>query len=275
MANQTFSIRSSDQRSLFVRKWNNELPAKGVICLVHGLGEHSGRYEHVAQAFNKEGFVFYAYDQRGHGKSDGKRGDIPSYDQLLDDLQLVVDEVSSKHEALPLFLYGHSMGGNVAVNFLLKRKNTSIKAALITSPWLTLSFTPPKWQLAMGKLILKISPGLVQSNKLKPDELATDKTVGEAYVNDPLVHEKVSPRLFFAIHDAGISAIKEAKKLDIKTLFVHGTADAITSPESTKRMADASSNELKLWNELFHETHNEQNKEEVIDYNINWIKSQL
>ncbi len=272
MPNETLTVRSTDNTALFIRKWSPDSSATGLICLVHGLGEHSGRYDHVATAFNKEGFIFYAYDQRGHGKSDGKRGDISSYQQLLDDLQTVLNKITSEHD-LPVFLYGHSMGGNVVTSFLMERKHESVRGGLITSPWLTLSFNPPKWQLNFGKLILKVFPGLVQSNKLNPDELSRDKDVGVKYKNDPLVHDKISPRLFFSIHDAGLRALSSTDRLQTPTLIVHGTKDSITSPKSSEALAKGSSNELKLWDGLFHETHNEINKEEVIDYNVNWVKS--
>lgn len=275
MPKETFTLRSTDNSALFVRKWTPDNISIGVICLVHGLGEHCGRYDHVAAAFNKSGFAFVAYDQRGHGKSDGKRGDVHSYDQLLDDLRTVIDQIKKQYDKVPLFLYGHSMGGNVVSSFLLKRDHGDIRAAIITSPWFTLAFDPPRWQLSIGKLILKLAPGLVQSNKLNPNELSNDQQVGVDYKNDPLVHDKISPRLFFAIHDMGLVAIKNARDLEIPVLVVHGTKDPITSPESSAIFARNSDNDFKAWEGLLHETHNEINKEEVIDFNIQWIKKNL
>ncbi|MEL7001928.1 MAG: lysophospholipase [Bacteroidota bacterium] len=275
MPKQSYTIKSNDNIDLFTRKWAPDGPPQGAVCLVHGLGEHSGRYEHVATAFNKVGFVMYSYDQRGHGKSDGKRGDVPSYNQLLADLGTVLDHIKSSHADISLFLYGHSMGGNVVANYIMAEKRTDIKATIITSPWFTLAFDPPKWQLSLGKFILKVAPGLTQPNKLNPDDLSRDKQVGIDYMNDPLVHNKISPRLFFGIHNAGLEVIENAKPQSTSILVVHGANDPITSPHGSERFAKNANAEYKLWHELLHETHNETNKEEVIEFNIRWLTQHL
>lgn len=257
--------------------WLPDGEAKAVICLVHGLGEHRGRYQHVAEAMVRAGYGLYAYDQRGHGESEGKRGYTPGYDALLHDLDIVLQMIAGKNAETPIFLYGHSMGGNVVANYLLYRDISRLRGAILTSPWLYLTHEPPGIQVALAKFIVKLFPTFAQGNGLKIKDLSHDPVVNQAYKDDPLVHGKISARLFLDAYAAGHKAVEHADQLALPTLLVHGSDDQITSPEGTKAFAEKAGDTatLKIWDGLYHETHNEPNKDEVIQATIDWLDAHI
>ena len=135
---QAYELKTSDGISLLAQKWNDVEDSERSLLIVHGLGEHQNRYAHVAEHFVKDGFQVYSYDQRGHGKSDGPRGHTPSLSQNLDDLNLVINSISHKN----LYLYGHSFGGNVTANYLLRRGCDTLRAAILSGAWLKLYKEP-------------------------------------------------------------------------------------------------------------------------------------
>lgn len=270
---EAITLKTNDNLQLWGKLWSPEMPPKGIVCLVHGFGEHIQRYHHVASAFNKAGYAFAGIDLRGHGKSGGKRGHTPSYEHLLSDLQLLIAWSKDKFPNHPLFLYGHSMGGNIAASLLLRSHNQTFKAAVLTSPWLRLRFDPPKIKVAMGRLVRKIYPKYSEHNELNPDHLSRDTTVGKAYEEDPLVNHKITTETYFSIVEAGEWALQNATPLPIPVLIMHGSDDPITSPEASEKFADKMNAEFRLWKGMYHETHNEIGKEEVIDTMVQWVKS--
>ena len=246
------------------------------VLIIHGLGEHHRRYDHVAKAFTERGFNVYAYDQRGHGVSGGKRGHSPSQEHLHDDLEKNIKKIQERSE-LPLFVYGHSFGGNVLTSYLQKRGTANIKGAIISAPWFRLAFEPPKLEVALGRMMNYIWPAFTQSNQLDHNDLTNDVAVNEAYKNDPLVHDKISAALFVNAYAAGYQCIDNASDLKINALLVHGQNDPLIdvngSEDFIKNAGDNVS--LKVWSETKHEPHNDLKKEEVISYISDWISDQL
>lgn len=269
---ETIAITTDDNLQLSGKIWLPESKPVAVICLVHGFGEHIERYNHVAAAFTQENMALVGLDLRGHGKSTGKRGHTPSYDHLLQDLQLLINYVNARFPGVSLGLYGHSMGGNIVINYLLKNKPDGIKAVVVTSPWLRLKFDPPKIKVALGGFMRKIYPQYSEANGLNPDHLSTDKSVGKAYVADPLVNDKITTEMFFAITEAGEYALEHAAPIPAPILVMHGSADLITSPEASREFANKINAEYKLWEGMYHETHNENGKDEVIQAIVQWFK---
>ena len=151
--------QSADGLQLVGRSWEPAGEPRAVVCLVHGLGEHCGRYQHVAAALTEAGFAVLACDQRGHGRSAGKRGVIPSYDALMDDIGLLLEQASQRYPGKPRFLYGHSLGGNEVINYTLRRK-PALAGVVATSPGLRTAFKPPAAQLAVGRLMNKAVAGI-------------------------------------------------------------------------------------------------------------------
>ncbi len=203
------SWKSDEGLNFFARGWEPDQPPRAVVCLVHGLGEHIGRYEHVGAAFAVAGYALLGFDQRGHGKSEGARGHTPSYEALMDDIGSLLAQAGGRYPGIPRFLYGHSMGGNEVINYVMRR-NPDILGVIATGPWLRLGFQPPSWQVALGRIMNKIAPGSTQASKLDPAALSRDPKVAEAYVNDPLVHDRISARLFVEVYKAGEWALARA-----------------------------------------------------------------
>jgi alpha-beta hydrolase superfamily lysophospholipase len=257
---------------LSIREWKAP-KLKGVICTVHGLGEHSGRYAYVAKQFAGQGYAVMALDLRGHGKSDGKRGHAPSLNVLLDDISLLLEQASKHYKDIPRFLYGHSMGGGLVISYALRR-HPPVAGIICTSPWLRLATEPSRFARFVACIANIVMPSLTQNNRLDAKGLSHDSEVVKAYMKDPLVHHHISVRLFSIIHNSGIWSIEHADSLTIPMLLMHGSKDPITSFEASRDFAVKAGEmcELVLWDGLFHEIHNEYQKDEIIMHALNWIK---
>ena len=271
----SFLLRASDGIDLQYYEQPTENPV-AVICLVHGMGEHTGRYAHVGAFFAARGMAVIGFDQRGHGKSGGKRGHTPSYGLLMESVAQLVETAAQKYPGVPLFLYGHSMGGNLALNYAI-RNGKGIRAVVGSSPYLRLAFVPPAWKVNLARLMGKILPGLQQPTGLDVRMLSRDGAVVKAYEADPLIHDKMSVSYYLNIEDAGAWAVAHAAELKVPALVFHGTGDRITSHEATREFAEKSNGlaELKLWDGLYHETHNEPEKEQVLGFAADWIRAKI
>ena len=249
---------------------------KGAVVLVHGMGEHFGRYmENVVPMLLKMELLVVVYDNLGHGKSGGKKGHCPSYGALMSLLGKVLNKASSLAPGLPLFLYGHSMGGNLVLNYAL-RKKTNLKGIIATSPYLRLAFQPPIWKMAVGKAMLNIWPSITLPSGLDPKGISRILEEVEKYTSDPLVHDKVSPMFSFPIMDAGEWAIANASLLETESLLVHGTGDLIIDYRATKEFhQNAKTTTLKLFEGGYHELHHDSCSIEVLSYIENWLRQQL
>ena len=265
-------IKSKDGVELFVHACPSKEPPKAVICLVHGHGEHIGRYNHLAARLNDADYTFIGFDHRGHGQSEGIRGHIPSYDALLDDIEIFLAEVAEDYPDSPIILYGHSMGGNLVLNYALRR-NPKLKGIISTSPWLKLAFEPPAIQVFMGKMMDKIYPAFIQTSGLDTAHLSHDPEVVRAYKNDPYIHDKISARLFVGMYESGLWALDHAAEFSLPLLLMHGSEDKITSAKASQEFAKKSGKNttLKIWDGLYHETHNEPEQNEIFDKIINWL----
>jgi alpha-beta hydrolase superfamily lysophospholipase len=244
----------------------------GVIIMVHGLGEHIQRYNFWAESFKNEGIGFLGVDLPGHGRSGGRRGYIRSYSLTDEMLDVLIKTCNQTFPGCPVYIYGHSLGGGIVLDYLLRRK-PKIKGAIVTSPWLRLSFEPPKSKIVMASIMKYIIPGLIQPSGLNVKHISHDLMVVEKYKNDPLVHDKISVSLFDAAMGAAKYSLIHASELNIPTLLLHGSEDLITSALGSKEFAGKSKMvELKVWDGGYHELHNEIFKEEVFKYIMNWIK---
>jgi alpha-beta hydrolase superfamily lysophospholipase len=250
---------------------------KAVIVLVHGMGEHSKRYEkYVIPFFNQNSIAVLSYDQYGHGKTEGKRGHNPGYDEVLNCVEEMLNKAKNVFSEKPTFLYGHSMGGNVVINYILKRKN-NLNGAIVTSPFLRLAFDPPSWKIAIGKALQKIAPSVTMGNELELEAISRDEKEVEAYRNDPMVHDKISPNYSVVFMKTGEWAIQNSSKLNIPMLLMHGTGDRLTSYRASEEFAKNTGDkvELILYEGAFHELHNDINKNEVIEKMVSWINKQI
>ena len=277
MNNSDFYFNSKDNLKLHGQQWRVDKPI-AIICMIHGLGEHIGRYSHVAEAFNKKQISFYGFDLRGHGNSEGKKGHTPSIQHMFDDIEQLLVRIRKEFPDTPIIIYGHSLGGNLALNYLLHRNSNEIAFGVITSPWLKLTNKPTAFQLLLAKFGSRFIPSLAQPNGLNIKDISSVQKEQDTYANDPLIHNKITGRLYMEINSMGEKAITIATSLKTPILLSHGTNDNITSPIATEEFAKSIANDfihLKLWNKLRHETHNEYNKEEVITYYVDWVLAKL
>lgn len=264
---------SGDGTRLHLQSWEPGTVPRAAVALIHGFGEHSGRYGHVAAALNAAGYAVVTGDHRGHGKSAGLRGHTPSYGQLLDDVGGLVRVAAERFPGLPLFIYGHSMGGNLTLNYVLRRR-PALDGVVVTSPWLRLAFEPPKIQVLLGRAMDRIYPALIQDTGLDTEGLSRDPAVGAAYVADPLVHSKISARMYTALYAAGPWALAHAAEFPLPLLLMHGGADPITSAEASREFAArAPGCTFKQWDGLRHEMHNEPEQAQVLAEIVGWLRA--
>ncbi len=262
---------SNDQKINGFIKNSLKNPISTVI-MIHGLGEHIRRYDYWADLFHSEGIEFMGADLPGHGNSDGKRGHIKNYDLLYEMIDNLIVIWKKNKPGVPVFLYGQSLGGGIVLNYLLK-SNPDIKGAVVTSPWLRLSFEPEKSKLKLAGTLKNILPKLTMPNGLVIDHISRDNQIVKAYMNDPLVHDKISLSLIDGAFKAADESLKNAERLKIPVLLLHGSDDQICSPEGSREFASKTGMaELKIWEGGFHELHNDLIKLEVFDFIAQWIK---
>ena len=249
-----------DGDNLALQDWPLEpgVPLRGVILLVHGLGEHAGRYDHVARRLNDWGFAVRGYDQHGHGESDGRRGGLPSDTRLLDDLADIVDSTRARMApTTPLILLGHSLGGLVAARFVSLAMRP-VQALVLSSP----AFDPRL--NAVQKLLLavlpKIAPNLRVGNGLDPSLLSHDPAVVAAYRANRLVHDRISGRLARFMADSGPATLALAPAWTVPTLLLYAGADQLVNPAGSRAFAAAAPKAVvssRCFEALYHELFNE------------------
>lgn len=276
---QSTTYASYDGIKLSGYLWKTENKPKALINLVHGFGEYSERYSHWAELFVKNGYAVHAIDYRGHGKSDGRRGYIHSFDDFLNDIDVLVQESEKMFPEIPQFIYGHSLGGNIVTNYILKRDN-NFKGAIISSPWFKLAFDPSALTLFFAKTIKSIFPKFTQKANLDVNGISHDQEVINNYIKDPLVHEKISARMFFEVYKAGNWVLEHPGLISIPVLLQHGNADKITSYKASIGFAEKAQKLnkdiiYKEWEGMYHELHNELKNEEVFKFVVEWLKSKL
>ncbi|WBX76305.1 lysophospholipase [Tenacibaculum ovolyticum] len=273
MLHQEFNFKYH-KTTFFGQFWKPET-TKAVVIIVHGMGEHSGRYQHVAKKLTDNNFGVIAFDHFGHGKTQGKRGHNPGFDNVLESISKLINKTKEVFDNKPLFLYGHSMGGNTVINYTL-RKESTLTGVIATSPMLKLAFDPPAWKLSLGKIMQRIAPSITLGNELDANDISRDKGEVKKYINDPLVHDKISPNFSLSFIDSGEWAIQNASSLKTPMLLLHGTGDKIIDFKGTKAFANNSKKaKLKLYEGGYHELQNDLCKEEMLQDVVNWLNSQL
>ncbi len=273
MKHVEFGWKTGDGLQLYAQGWQPETEIKAVVCLVHGLGEHGGRYAHLAAFLSQAGYVLLVSDLRGHGKSQGQRGYASSFGVLLDDISHLLEEAAKRHPGRPHFLYGHSLGGSLVLDYALRRR-PQLAGVIATGPVLRTAFEPPAWKVTLGKIMYRLWPALSMSNELDRQGLSRDPKVVRAYNSDPLVHDRVTARLGIDLLQSGLWAMEHAAEFPLPLLLMHGAADRITSAQASREFAAKAGDRctLKIWDGLYHEIHNEPEKEHVFAFLLEWLK---
>lgn len=277
MKNTNLSIVSPDQTELRGREWIPDKTPRAALCLIHGLGEHGDRYDHVAEALNREGIAVVSFDQRGHGTSDGKRGVVTCYAQLMDDVGLQLSTTKQKYPDLPVFLYGHSLGGNMVLCYTL-RHLPALAGAIASAPMIRAANPPPEWQLHLLRPSHAMKLPVAIPNGIDANNLSHDVSVVQSYKDDPLTHDLISPTLALEMIENGKWILEQATRTAAlcPLLLMHGDADRVTSHKATEELAAIlPDSTLKIWPGLYHEPHNEPNKEDVLAFVARWIQQQI
>ena len=269
-----FLVRDHADR-IFMRVQRPDGASRGIVVITHGLGEHSGRYGHVAEKFSALGLRVVTWDLRGHGRSSGERGDAMQYNLLIDDLEAVC--ACATEEGGPLILFAHSLGGQLVLRFLEERQ-PACAGAVIASPWLRLAFDPPWWKLALARMALKIFPRFAQKTGTSWARLSRDFEHLASFPDLDLTHHLISARLYFAVRAGGEAALADAARLHLPLLLVHGDQDPITSHHATRELFEHVSSPdktLRVCPGVLHETHNDLDRAIVLQEICDWLEARL
>lgn len=277
MLAENYNIHAGKGTKLFCQSWQPDSPPKAALFIVHGLGEHLERYEELALFMVEKGIGVFAFDHRGHGHSEGKKGHAASVEQLIEDTEFALMKCRSIFLEIPIFIFGHSMGGQITASFLKKIKSKELSGAIISSAWFELTSPPPAWQIKIIKLIKKIIPRLALSNGLNPEQISSVPEEVEMYKKDLLVHDRISFALFKSLYLNGLKLLSEEKQAKIPVLICHGDEDSITSRSASKKYAAnlAENASFKTWAGSYHEPHHDKDKGEVIKFYADWVLQNL
>lgn len=274
MVQEADHFLTADRRRIFYRRFQADRP-KGLVLFVHGLGEHSGRYVELAQVFAKVGLSVVAPDLRGHGRSDGRRGCIRRFDEFGEDLSRLLAVVSDGAGEVPRFVLGHSLGGLIAAHWVLSQaEGAVVRAVVISSPALGIAMPVPPLKAALGRTLSKWWPGLTMDNQLIPEQLSRDEAEVRAYVEDPLVHRRVSTRLFTEMMAAMQRVQDGATRWALPLLMVLGGSDKIVSVDAARGFfgrVPIRDKTLKTYAEYFHEPFHEKGREQTMREVADWV----
>ena len=276
MTEATGSFPGVAGRQIFWHSWTPAQPARGAIVLVHGAGEHSGRYAHVVARLVNEGYAVQASDHRGHGRSDGPRAFIEDMDDVVADVDSLVDRAVAAGPALPVFMLGHSMGGLVALRYALVHQERL--AGLILSAALAALESVPRPLALVGRALSVVAPR-TPLIAIDPSLISRDPAVVEAYRADPLVHHgKLPARTAAQLADAVESFPATVGAIRLPTLILYGAADGLCPPAGSEMLAQRIGSDdktAKAYDGLFHEILNEPEREAVLDDIMSWLAARV
>ncbi len=275
MTDLTFTTTSQiDGLMLFGRSYMPQSP-KAVINLVHGLGEHSGRYAQMAEWFNGHDIGVNLIDLRGHGQSMGKRGACTDIELMLDDIAALMEYTRNNIEDIPHYLMGHSMGGLLVLAYALQRPIPDIKGVISQAPALRPVHPPKPSLISFLKFIRRFWPNFSAANGLDVNAISKDKEVVSAYVADPLVHNKITAALALDMLATGEESLRNASTWEHALLLIHGDDDALTSCDASREFAAKAGIKCQF-NAIeggYHEVHNDPEKETVYNMILKWMRA--
>jgi alpha-beta hydrolase superfamily lysophospholipase len=271
------SLTGPENATIYFQCWEPEHTARAVFVLAHGAAEHSGRYDIFGAYFASRGFAVAALDHPGHGRSDGTPGHVRSFDDYIDSLHLFQQQVSNDYPGIPQILLGHSMGGLIGTNYLLRNQGAFI-GCVLSGPAIKTELKPPVWQMLMIRLLSRFFP---KTGALQLDASGVSRDPAEVarYLSDPLNYSgKLSARLVAELFRAMGIIQARAAEITLPLLLLHGGADAMASPEGSRFLdAHVSSGDktLHIYPGLYHEIFNEPEREQVFAEVLAWCEELL
>jgi alpha-beta hydrolase superfamily lysophospholipase len=268
-ASVTLLGRTHDDLVQLRRRWR-AVPARAAMLLVHGIGEHSGRYEHVGAYFAANGIDVLAFDQRGFGRSGGRPAHVDRFEQFLDDVEDLLAE--RRRLSLPLILFGHSMGGLIVSRYLVDRRPRP-DLAILSSP--AIHAVVPRWQRLAVPVIGRLLPRLRLPSRIDPEALSRDPSVGRAYAADPLVLNRVSAGLGRALLSTMATTSVTLDRITTPTFVFHGADDALVPPSASEELERLPNVTRRVYPGLRHECLNEPEQKAVLTDIMAWLDEQL
>lgn len=276
MIHQESTFQGVGGYTLFSQSWLPEGKPTAVLIIIHGVGEHSGRYHHVVDYFVPLGYAIYSYDQRGHGRSPGKRGHVNDFSEFRHDVRTFVNLVKTAQPERPLFIMGHSLGGLISLDYVLHHPQ-GLSGAIISAPALgDVQLSPAL--LTISRILSRLTPGLLINGDLETDKISRIPAEISAYQNDPLVHGKGSPRIVTEVEKTNSWVMRHAADWQVPLLMYHGDADAITQPQASRQFFDQITFPDKQYISYpggYHESHNDLHKEQTFADIKEWLAAHL
>jgi len=261
---------------LYYQCWQPGGSPRAVLAITHGHGEHSGRYGNVVNWFVPRGYAVYAFDLRGHGRSAGPRGHVERWDEFREDVSAFLALVREREPGQTLFLVGHSMGGLIALEYVLHHPQ-GLAGVIVSGPLLSQPGISP-FLITLSKVLSRLSPRLALKTGLDATALSRDPAVVEAYVNDPLVHSFGTARLGTELARAIAWTQAHAPDLALPCLIVHGGDDRICPPEGSRLFFENvafADKERQVYEGYYHEVYNDVGKEQVLAAVETWLERHL
>jgi alpha-beta hydrolase superfamily lysophospholipase len=272
------TLTTRDGVVLCIYDWRPASTPRGVLVATHGHGEYALKYTHVAQALTDGGYVFWNYDVRGHGYSGGPRGHVPRYSAYMSDLQRVLNLARQTHPGLPVFLYGHSMGGQITLHYLLERQPQSsglVRGAILCAPWLLLKYQPPEWKVWLARALANVAPAFAQSTGLSDAiPMTHDLELKASYPQLELAHGWMSARLGMEALAAGETAYERAGEITLPLLILHGEEDGVFAFDVSQTLYDrvrSADKTIHIYPGYYHEIHNEVGRAQVFADILSWL----
>lgn len=267
---------AADGLRLHALAWTADQP-RAAVFLSHGLGEHAGRYAGLARDFTRRGISLYVLDHRGHGKSGGPRAYVQRFDRLVADFEDFRRRVVRDAPGLPLFLYGHSLGGLIALRWLQTHADVKLAGAVLSAPLLQVKVQAPRWKLALAGPLSRLLPALPMKNEIDPAELTHDPAHVRAYREDPLVSNRITPRLFTEMVGAMAQAQAEGGRITVPLLFLVPGEDGIVQEEATLRFAADLRGDVTVrrYPGFRHEPHNEIERDKPVGDVLEWMEKRI
>lgn len=275
MLYKTMTWQNKSGRSIFAQSWAPEASPRHVMVLVHGLGEHSGRYADWAKLFVDSQIATYAIDLHGHGKTTGSRGHTEDFELIYDDINYLLEAVHKDYPDAKIHLYGHSMGGALVLGFIASRgcdlSKLTVSSVISTGTAIRPGFEPPTWKVTLGSWLDALVPWLTLGNELDPEWLSSSVDVVARYKSDPLVHDRISVRWYNEWLRCVKSIPRMFDKKSAPVFMLHGSKDKATSPGAAEEFAKLIHAKFKLLPGAFHELHHETCGREVFSDVLSWI----
>jgi alpha-beta hydrolase superfamily lysophospholipase len=271
-------VRAADGTRIHSLNWSAPSP-RALLLLSHGLGEHAGRYAPFAAALVSRGISVSAVDHRGHGRSGGQRGHVTRFSRFAEDFEAFrVGATAKLASGLPVFVLGHSLGGLIVIRWLQAHRERPLRGVILSAPLLGVALKAPRWKLALSGVLSRWLPNVPFTSEIHPEKLSSDEAYIRSYHDDPLVHSRVTPRLYTELMAATGAAFAECTALtEPPVLALIPGVDEIVDAAATSRFAESLPGEVTVlhYPDMRHEVLNEAHRARPIADVIGWMEKKL